>query len=230
MAMPTGGNGRSESPLPPAVVTLAALYGAGGSVVGPRVAERMGVPFLDREIPEAVAKETGLPERAVETVDEQPQTVASRVMATLGRAATVGGTGSTVERLDVQERGLRGHIEKILAQAAASGGVALGRGGMVVLCEVPWALHVHLGGAREARIRQAMRIDGVERDEAERRQKIEDRTRIEYVRRSYGVDGADPAHYHLMLDSTALELDVCVELIVAASEALRRNPRPLPTT
>jgi cytidylate kinase len=98
---------------------------------------------------------------------------------------------------------------------------------MVVLREVPWALHVHLGGAPEARIRQAMRIDGFERDAAERQQKVEDRARIEYVRRAYGVDGADPLLYHLMLDSTVLELDVCVELIVAASQALRQTPRPM---
>ena len=33
------------------VVTVSALYGAGGSVVGPRVAEELDVPFLDRQIP-----------------------------------------------------------------------------------------------------------------------------------------------------------------------------------
>ena len=33
------------------VVTLAALYEAGGSVVGPRVAERLGVELLDRKVP-----------------------------------------------------------------------------------------------------------------------------------------------------------------------------------
>ena len=52
--------------------------------------------------------------------------------------------------------------------------------------------------------------------------RLEDRARIEYVRRAYGVDGMDPALYHLMLDSTALSLDACVELIVAASQARRK--------
>ena len=47
------------------VVTLASLYGAGGSVIGPRVAERVGVPLLDRAIPEAVARQTGLLEDAI---------------------------------------------------------------------------------------------------------------------------------------------------------------------
>ena len=53
------------------VVTLAALYGAGGSVVGPRVAERLGVPFLDRDIPEAVAQRSGLSSDAVAVADER---------------------------------------------------------------------------------------------------------------------------------------------------------------
>jgi Cytidylate kinase-like family len=37
------------------LVALSASYGAGGSVVGPALAERLGVPFVDRAIPLAVA-------------------------------------------------------------------------------------------------------------------------------------------------------------------------------
>jgi hypothetical protein len=201
-------------------VTLAALYGAGGSVVGPRVAERLGVPFLDREIPEAVAAQTGLSTDAVGGVDEAPRGRSERLISRLGRASTInGGAGHAVDDLDLQERRLRGHVEEFLARASESGGVALGRGGMVVLRGVPNALHVHLGGPRQARVRQAMAIDEVDREIAERRQKAEDKARIGYVRRAYGVDGEDPGMYHLMLDSTALDLDVCVELIVTASRA-----------
>jgi len=211
------------------VVTLAALYGAGGSVVGPRVADRLGVPFLDRGIPEAVAKEAGLSDQAVDEIDEKPRSTTTRLVATLGRAATAGGSEGAVDRLDLQERRLRSYIEEFLAESAASGGVALGRGGMVVLRDVPWALHVYLGGPVDARIEQAMRIDRIERDQAEREQKLEDRARIDYVQRAYGVDGTDSVLYHLTLDSTALELDACVELIVAASRARRkaRGTRPV---
>jgi len=211
------------------VVTLAALYGAGGSVVGPRVADRLGVPFLDRGIPEAVAKEAGLSDQAVDEIDEKPRSTTTRLVATLGRTATAGGSEGSVDRLDLQERRLRSYIEEFLAESAASGGVALGRGGMVVLRDVPWALHVYLGGPVDARIEQAMRIDRIERDQAEREQKLEDRARIDYVQRAYGVDGTDSVLYHLTLDSTALELDACVELIVAASRARRkaRGTRPV---
>ena len=49
-------------------------------------------------------------------------------------------------------------------------------------------LHVLLGGPPEARIRQDMEIEGIDRKTAEWRQQANDRARTEYVRHSYGVD------------------------------------------
>ena len=182
--MASSDSAKQHPEAPPPVVTLAALYGAGGSAVGPRVADRLGVPFLYRAIPEAVAKEAGLSDHAVEDLDEKPRGTTTHVMDTLGRVATVGGKRG----LGRQPRSARGATARlhrgVLADAAASGGVALGRGGMVVLREVPWALHVYLGGRLEARIEQAMRTHGVDREQAEREQELEDRARIEYVRRA----------------------------------------------
>jgi hypothetical protein len=42
------------------VVTISATYGAGGGLVGPAVADRLGVPFVDRAIPVAVADNLGI--------------------------------------------------------------------------------------------------------------------------------------------------------------------------
>jgi len=208
------------------VITIAALYGAAGSTIGARVAERLGVPWLDRAIPEAVAKRTGLTEDAVADVDEEPRTLTERLVTSLGRTSTMsGGTGGSSERLDIQERRLRAFIEQALAEARVSGGVVLGRGGMVVLSGVPWALHVFLGGPREARVQQRMALDGIDQRTAEERQRTTDRARIGYVRSAYGVDGLDPDLYHLMLDSTAIDFDTCVQLIVQASRSrIERKP------
>jgi cytidylate kinase len=213
----------------PPVVTIAALYGAAGSVIAPKVAEQLGVAFLDRAIPEAVAKRTGLPESAVEDVDDAPRSSLQRLTASLGRASTISGaTGGSIELLDAEVGSIRRQIEEFLARASMSGGVAVGRGGMVILRSVPWALHVYLGGPREARVAQRMALDGIDRATAEARQEAEDRARISYVSRVYGVDGGDPALYHLMLDSTVLDVDTCVELIVTAARARTRHPRPSP--
>lgn len=211
----------ADEPHPP-LVTIAALYGASGSVIGSRVAERLGVPMLDREIPAGAARRRHVSERSVREVDERPRRSAERLISGLSRATTV--TGGSIEQLDVHERRLRGSIEEFLAESAVSGGVTIGRGGMIVLRRVAWALHVHLGGPVEARLRVSMEQDRIDRETAEHRQKAEDRYRMGYVRRAYGVDGGDPALYHLMLDTTAIDVDTCVELVVSASLARTRRP------
>ncbi len=50
-----------------------------------------------------------------------------------------------------------------------------------------------------------------------------------HLRRAYGADGLDdPCWYHLILDSTAIDLDDCVEQITAAARARVRRPGPGP--
>jgi cytidylate kinase len=210
----------------PTVVTIAALYGAGGSVVGPRVAERLGVQFLDRAIPSAVAKRAGLTEAAVDEVDQKPRSGWQRLLASLGRASPATGASHQVERLDLEERRLRAEIEEFLANASRAGGVVLGRGGAVVLADVPGALHVYLGGDRKARVQRVMKLEGLDSATAAHRVKANDRARRDYVRSTYGIDGDNPRLYHLTIDAIALGADVCVELIVGAAEARVRQELP----
>jgi cytidylate kinase len=206
------------------VVTLAAFYGAGGTVVGPRVAERLGVAFLDRGILTAVAQRLRVPEEAV-AESEEPQGGVGRLLGSLARAGI--SDAAVLDNPELDDRRYRAETEDFIAATAESGGVILGRGGQVILRGRPGVLHVLLGGPREARIRQGMEIEGVDRKTAERRQRANDRARIEYVRRSYGVDPLDPDLYHLVLDSPALGLDTCVDLVVAASAARMRQAHPV---
>ena len=46
-----------------------------------------------------------------------------------------------------------------------------------------------------------------------------DKARVSYVRHYYGADPANPRHYHLVLDSTRIPLDVCTEIIVDAARS-----------
>jgi cytidylate kinase len=203
----------------PPVVTLAALHGTEGSVVGPRVAERLGVEFLDRAISSAIAERAGLTEEAVAAVEDVPRRGVDRLVSNLARVGdATTATGRPVERVDLEERRLRGEIEEFLARASRAGGVVLGRGGAVVLASVPGVLNVYLGGPREGRVEQVMKSEGVDRATAERSVDANDRARREYVREFYGVDGDDPSLYHLVLDAVALGADGCVELIVLASQ------------
>jgi cytidylate kinase len=163
----------------------------------------------------------------VDDLDNEPRSGMDRLIASLGRASTMSGAiGGSTEQLDDQEHRIRAQVEEFLAQSSVTGGVTIGRGGMVVLGSVPWALHVLLRGRPEARLEQRMALESIDRKTAERRQRANDQARTGYVQRAYGVDGDDPSFYHMVLDSTELSLDVCVELIVAASRDRTRQQTP----
>jgi cytidylate kinase len=203
------------TPMP--VVTISASYGAGGSQVGPRLAQRLGVAFLDRAIPTAVAERLAVPLAEAVAHDEAVRSALERMLVRFAPAAQAfSGATPPPEMLD--ERSYLRVTEQVLRERAAEeGAVILGRAGAVVLRDAPGALHVRLDGPRERRL--AVRLEGIDRQAAEQRMRETDRAREAYVRQFYDVDARRASLYHLVLDSTSFELDRCVELIAVAAAA-----------
>ena len=199
------------------LVTLSAAYGAGGSRVGPAVAERLGVTFVDRAIPTAVAERLAIPLEEALAHDQSMGGALERLLATLAPAGQAYGAVP----VDVlAEPDYRRVTEELLLEHAADGrAVLLGRAAAIVLRDDPRALHVRLDGPRRRRIAQAMAVQGVDRDTAERRLEETDRAREAYVRHFYRCDPKDAGLYHLVIDSTAIPLDACVEIIALAARA-----------
>jgi cytidylate kinase len=201
------------------LVTISASYGAGGSQVGPKLAQRLGVAFLDRAIPTAVAERLAVPLSEAIAHDEAVRSVLERLLVRFAPAAQAF-SGATPPPDLLDERSYLRVTEQVIRERAADGGVViLGRAAAVVLADAPAALHVRLDGPAERRLEQAMRLEGADRETAERHMRETDRAREAYVRQFYDVDARDPALYHLVLDSTALALDTCVELMAVAAAA-----------
>jgi cytidylate kinase len=201
------------------LITLSASYGAGGSYVGPAVAARFDVPFLDRAIPTRVAERLAAPMADVMARDEAVGSALARMTVWLGHIGQAFGAPTGMPE-DPDEHVYRRATEEVIREhAAGPGAVILGRAGAVVLREDPRALHVRLDGPVDARIRQGMIVEGVDRDTAERHVRETDRARELYVQHFYRVDSRDATLYHLVIDSTAIPLDACVELIVDAATA-----------
>jgi len=205
-----------------ALVTLSAAYGAGGDVVGPALAERLGVPFVDRAIPVQVAERLDVSVDDAAAHDEQAtDSFLDRLLR--GFVGTDIGVPAPLPPESFTSEDFRKATEAVLLRQAAAGeGVILGRAGMIVLREDPRVLRVRLDGPRELRQRQAMAIGGIDEDTARDALARLDRAQTDYVRRFYGADIHDCTLYHLVIDSTAIGLDACVELIAPAAEALDR--------
>ena len=205
------------------LVTISAAYGAGGSIVAPALAERLGVPFLQRVTSnEADATEPG-PCAEQLTENEASSTPVHRLLAAFTHGMPVGPTQSAPPA-HVLEDDLRGNAEAGIRRMAANGeGVILGRAAAVVLGKGV-GFHVRLDGPPDRRAAQGAVIESVGPEEAEVRLHRADKARTAYVRRLYRVNPVDAAHYHLVIDSTAIPLDAVTEIILQTMSARSMVP------
>jgi cytidylate kinase len=200
------------------VVTLSAAYGAGGSQVGPRLAAELGVPFVDRAIATEVAERLALPVDDVVARADSGPTALDRLLRALAAVGPMTGVDLST---DFGSLSFAEATEQVIRRYAdTTGGVILGRAGAVVLAGRPGTLHVRLTGPVGRRVEQAMRMEAIDRRTAEERVAQNDAAREAYVRSFYGVNSADPALYHAVLDSTAIPLEECAALIARAARAL----------
>lgn len=207
------------------VVTVSAAFGAGGAEIAPAVADRLGLPFHDRVIPARVAGRLGVPVAEAEAADETVLRGLWRMISSLGTMPDpVGGVLPTSALPD--ERAYRLQTERVLTEIAdGDGGVVLGRAAAMVLAGRPHVLHVRLDGPPERRLAAAVAHLGGSPDDVRRELQAVDRTRAAYVRHFYRCDPADARHYHLVVDSTVVDHETVVELVVRAAAAVGVTPR-----
>ncbi len=203
------------------VVAISAAYGAGGTVVGPELAKALGVEFVDRAIPLAVAARLEVPVDDAEAHDEETASTSWLDRILRGFTNTDSSVPAPMPAETFTSEDFRQATEDVLlCQADTGHGVILGRASAVVLRDRSEVLRVRLDGPRERRTAQAMALGGLDREAAESALQRFDRTHAEYARRFYGADIRDPALYHVLIDSTAVELSACVEILALAARSL----------
>jgi cytidylate kinase len=211
---------RSEEAIPAvSLITVSAAYGAGGSVVAPALADRLGVPFLQRvTTSEGHVAEPGPCDEQL-SMDEAKTTPVHRLLAHFTQAMPAGPTQSPPSTHH-QDEHLRGHGEAGIHRLLGGGGgaVILGRAAAVVLGK-DRGFHVRLDGPPARRVVQGAAVEGISEEQAGERLRAADKARTAYVRRLYRCDPADASLYHLVIDSTAMPLDAVVELILTAARA-----------
>jgi len=207
------------------VVTVSAAYGAAGAEIAPAVADRLGLPFVDRAIPAQVAGRLGVPVAVAEANDETVVRGLWRLVTSLGTMPDPGG-GVLPQTNAPDERSFRQQTERVLQEIAdGAGGVVLGRAAALVLRDRPDALHVRLDGPIDRRLAAAVGRSGRPVEDVRRELEANDRSREAYVRHFYRTDPVLCRHYHLVVDTTVLPLDTVVDLVVLAAHARGIGPR-----
>jgi cytidylate kinase len=209
------------------VVTVSATYGTGGSVIAPRLAQELDLPFIDRLLLPESSPEALTVARSQEGLSEgeQEATPGGRFFSYFARAASVGAMMAPDPLVDDDET-IRTRSEAPLRGVqAGSPAVVLGRAAAVVLGSRPRAFHVRLDGDPDRRLEWASGLEGLNRDAVRSRLNETDKARAMFVKRLYRADPNNPDLYHMHLDPTVLGLDRTVHVLVTAARAyFEANP------
>lgn len=222
------------------VVTISRQLGSGGTLIGERLAARLGLRYIDKEIIVAAAQRAGDPTEAAERYDEKGPSFIERMVTTIfgeySRTERISMTGAGTyththtwpyTAIDTEPDELLGHefglytqlIETTIREVAALGNVIIiGRGGQIVLRGVPGTCHLHFVGPLEDRINRLAEAQQIERDEAEGLIKQTDHNRADYLKQAYQADWQDPLLYDLIINTGRTSFERAVDL--AASLAV----------
>jgi len=210
------------------VVTISRQYGAGGIRVAADVAKALRFRAVDREIAEETARRVGMDPGVVEALDERAPAIMEELGFVLNAAPPlgVGLVTEPVASLAVDDRALCETTRAVILSMADAGGfVIVGRGGQAILRGRPDACHLALVADLEVRVKRIMSWQDVDEAEARKRCRRFDHERAGYVRKYYGVDIADPALYHAMLDTSAALDEAAREATEVATRVLAGDQR-----
>ena len=167
------------------IITIGREYGSGGREIGRLVADKLGIPFYDKEVLTRAAKESGLCPEVFEHHDEK-----ASVGGILSGASSAGmhmGTAHVGLQLPLNQRVFLAQFDAIHKIAAEGSCVIVGRCADYVLKELDNVTHVFIYASTEKRIERIMRVENVDRDKARELIRKTDKQRKNYY--NFFADG-----------------------------------------
>lgn len=195
------------------IITIGREYGSGGREIGRLVADKLGVPFYDKEILTRAAEESGL---CIEMFDRHDEKASISGMLSGGVAAGMHLSGQgTGLQMPMNQRVFLAQFDALGKIAAEGPCVIVGRCADYVLKDLKNVVHIFLFASIEKRIERIMRVEGISEDEARELIRKTDKQRKNYY--NFFADGnwGKRSNYDLMLRTDALDPDAVADTIIA---------------
>ena len=189
------------------VITISREFGSGGREVGFRLAEKLGIPFYDKEIISLAAEDTNIAEdvfRAHDEVIGQKERIDHDYVSV--------NPFSPLYEVPVSDQVFFAQSQMIRKLAWAGPCVVIGRCSGVILED---ALHVFVCASMKKRVERMQRLEPDETaKKLEARMREVDRKRRDYYQYYSGNEWGNPRNYHLCLNSGKLGVEGCVDMIL----------------
>lgn len=189
-----------------AIFTFSRQSGSGGTQLARDLAERLQVPFLDKEALESFLIKHGISGPKIEQYDEKKPSIWEKLS-------------------EEKDRYLHWLKVAVCEFARAGQGVILGRGTQVILAEIPGVYHIRVIAphpARRKRIQEKYSCDAMR---AEQIMRQSDHDRAGFHRFFFHVNWDDPGLYDLIVNTGGLRPEMALALLQEAAHREDEDPR-----
>ena len=191
------------------VITISRQFGSGGRTVGRRLAERLGVPFYDKELVNQVADETGFD---VSFIEENGEFSPSKSIFSFAMSQGIPIMQNGLSMSDFIFCVQRQVILKLAEQPC----VIVGRGADYVLRDREDCFNVFIHADVQSRAERIVKLYGESEKKPNQRLADKDKKRKIYYKHYTDREWGDAKNYDICLNSGKIGIDKCVELILDA--------------
>jgi cytidylate kinase len=214
-----------------AVITFSRQLGSAGDEIARQVCELLDYRYFDKQLMVEVAAEVGLSEQEVIDFSEERYEVRSFLSrlfragaGPVARIAVQQQDDTGKETLTMRELDAAECVElvryTVLAAYETGNIVIVGRGGQAILHGKPHVLHVRVIAPQAVRI-ERMRQRGIAGiSKIKYLLERQDRASAAYLERFYAIQWDDPAHYHLVINTDKLDVDLAAQMIAGVARQL----------
>lgn len=196
------------------IFTIGRQFGSGGHEIGKRLADKLSIPFYDKELLDLAAQNSGISKDIIENYDEVP-TNSLLYSLSMGNYGMGGGAPFT---MPINHQVFLAQFEAIQKLANKGACVIVGRCADYALHEYPHLVSVFIHAEMQKRIDRIKELYSLsEKEAADRIIKI-DKKRASYHNFYATKKWGSCDSYHLTLDSGAVGLDNAVEIICAFAD------------
>ena len=191
------------------IITISREFGSAGRTIGHAVADKLGIPFYDKELVEQVALESGFAPKFIEEHGEHApgKSLLSYAFSHHSAPGVMNGLSTADFLWNIQ-------CSVILQLADKGPCVIVGRNADYILKDREDCLHAFIYADKKFRADRIVRLYGESEKSPEARLQEKDKRRSvnyqHYTGRTWGMS----QNYDICLNSSVLGIDACAQMIV----------------
>ena len=189
------------------IITISRQYGSGGRLIGQKLAERLGIPFYDKELITLAAQESGYAEHLFE------KTADTNISNSLLYSLAMYGNTMGLYDMPLNDKLFMAQSKTIQHVAEKGPCVIVGRCADYVLRGVPNVLNVFIHSDMASKVRRVTEDYGVTDDNVVDLINKTDKRRANYYNYFTGKKWGRAENYDLVFNSSRISLEDITKII-----------------